>query len=136
LKWLRKKRKKVANAAANAAVSDKDLWSKYFHDIRQVCPWSYSAWKRNKIEIVLWCGMAEELNGLEARVHILINAKPRLLKKIEQRLNDEKEFEEWLHSHPSYGINSTPVPVLIQQDRIGLENARKNHSITVKPAFN
>lgn len=117
----------MANEAANAAVKNKELWTNYFHSIRHVCPWSYSAWKRNKIEIVLWRGEAEELKGLEARVHILINATPRLLKKIEQRLNQEKEFEEWLHSHPSFGINSTPVPVLIQQDRIGLENARKNH---------
>jgi len=75
----------------------------------------------------LWRGEAEELNGLEARVHIVYNSNPRLLKKIEQRMNRNKEFEEWLHSHPSFGINSTPVPVLIQQDRIGLENARKNH---------
>ena len=129
LKWLR--RKKAASEAANAAVNDKQLWENYFHSIRHVCPWSWSAWKRNKIEIVLWRGVPEELKGLEARVHILINAKPRLLKKIEQRLNSEKEFEEWLHSHPSFGINSTPVPVLIQQDRIGLENARKNHLKTV-----
>lgn len=121
----------MGNAAANAAANDKELWTNYFHSIRHVCPWSYSAWKRNKIEIVLWRGEAEELNGLEARVHIVYNSTPRLLKKIEQRMNRNREFEEWLHSHPSFGINSTPVPVVIQQDRVGLENARKNQLKTV-----
>lgn len=99
-------------------------WQEYFHKIRVVCPWSYSAWKRNKIEIVLWTGAVTELEDLEARVYVHYT-KPRLLKKIEQRLNDEREHEEWLHSHPQYGVNATHVPVLIQQSQIGLENARK-----------
>jgi len=119
----------VGNAAekeaANAAVNDKELWTSYFYNIRHVCPWSYSAWKRGKIEIDLWKGVAKDLGNLEARVNIIGVIKPRLLKKIEERLNNERQSEEWLHSHPSFGINSTPVPVLIQQDRLGLEKARK-----------
>lgn len=115
----------MVKEAANAAVNDKELWANYFQSIRTVCPWSYSAWKRNKIEIVLWNGEAEGLNGLEARVHVVYRSTPRLLKKIEQRMNRNREFEEWLHSHPSFGINSTPVPVLIQQDREGLQRARR-----------
>ena len=111
--------------AANAAVNDKELWTSYFYNIRHVCPWSYSAWKRGKIEIDLWKGVAKDLGNLEARVNIIGVIKPRLLKKIEERLNNERQSEEWLHSHPSFGINSTPVPVLIQQDRLGLEKARK-----------
>ena len=111
--------------AVKEAVKNNQLWLDYFYSIRTYCPWSYSAWRNNKIEVVLWTGAVEELNGLEARVHCL-DRKPRLLKKIEQRLNREREFEEWLHSHPSFGINSTPVPVLIQQDRLGLQNARNN----------
>ncbi len=111
--------------AVQEAVKDNQLWEDYFYSIRQVCPWSYSAWKRNKIEIVLWTGAVKELRDLEARVYCL-DRKPRLLKKIEQRLNNERQSEEWLHSHTSFGINSTPVAVLIQQDRLGLEIARKN----------
>ena len=111
--------------AVKEAVKNNQLWLDYFYSIRTVCPWSYSAWKRNKIEIVLWQGQAKELQGLEARVYCL-DRKPRLLKKIEQRMNLNREFEEWLHSHPSFGINSTPVPVLIQQDRLGLQTARNN----------
>jgi len=114
----------VANAAANAAVNDKPLWDTYFYSIRSVCPWSYSAWKRNKIDICLWQGVPKDLGELEARVYVLINATPRLLKKIEERMNNERETEEWLHSHPKFGVNSTTVPVLIQQDRLQLEKAR------------
>lgn len=120
----------MAKEAVKEAARNNQQWEDYFYSIKTVCPWSYSAWKRNKIEIVLWQGEALDLNGLEARVYCL-DRKPRLLKKIEQRLNNEREFEEWLHSHPSFGVNSTPCPVLIQQDRIGLENARKNHLNTV-----
>ena len=110
--------------AVKEAVKDKALWSDYFYSIRSYCPWSYSAWKRNKIEIVLYTGDITDLGDLEARVHCC-DRKPRLLKKIEQRLNDERQSEEWLHSHPSFGINSTPVPVLIQQDREGVQRARR-----------
>ena len=116
--------KEAENAAVNAA-ADKELWTRYFYSIRHVCPWSYSAWKRGKIEIDLWKGVARDLGNLEARVNIIGVIKPRLLKKIEERLNNERQSEEWLHSHPLFGINSTPVPVLIQQDREGLEKARK-----------
>lgn len=116
----------AAKEAAVAAVNDKELWTHYFHSIRKVCPWSYSAWKRGKIDIAMWRGIANELEDLEARVYVIYgDIKPRLLKKIEQRLNGERQSEEWLHSHPLFGINSTPVPVLIQQDREGLEKARK-----------
>ena len=117
----------MENAAVNEAVNDKELWTEYFHSIRHVCPWSYSAWKRGKIEIDLWKGVARDLGNLEARVNCIGKITPRMLKKIEKRLNREREFEEWLHSHPSFGVNSTPIPVLIQQDRLGLEIARKNH---------
>lgn len=113
----------MENAAVKEAARNNQLWEDYFYSIRTACPWSYSAWKRNKIEVVLWTGTVFELNGLEARVYCL-DRKPRLLKKIEQRLNQQRENEEWLHSHPSFGINSTPVSVLIQQDRLGLQTAR------------
>jgi hypothetical protein len=113
----------VEKEAVKEAVKNNTLWRDYFYSIRTYCPWSYKAWKQDKIEVVLWKGEVKDLNGLEARVYCL-DRKPRLLKKIEQRLNSEREFEEWLHSHPSFGINSTPVPVLIQQDRLGLQTAR------------
>ena len=111
---------------ANEAVKNNSIWENYFYSIRHVCPWSYSAWTKGKIEIALWKGIATDLGDLEARVNVIGVIKPRLLKKIEKRLNNERQSEEWLHSHPSFGINSTPIPVLIQQDEQGLQKARNN----------
>ena len=44
-----------------------------------------------------------------------------------ERFNDTRPSEEWLWSHPDFGHYSTPVPVLIQQDRTSLEKARKSY---------
>lgn len=118
--------KEAAKKAANEAVENKALWEQYFTSIKRVCPWSYSAWLKGKIEICLWKGIPQPLGDLEARVNIIGVIKPRLLKKIEQRLNTEREDEEWLHSHPSFGIHSTPIPVLIQQNKHNLDMARAN----------
>lgn len=110
---------------ASEAVKDKSIWEDYFYSIRKVCPWSYSAWKRGLIDICLWKGIPQPLENYEARVNIIGVIKPRLLKKIEKRLNTERGCEEWLHSHPSFGVNATPVPVLIQQDEQHLAMARQ-----------
>lgn len=115
----------MAKEAAKEADLEASNWHEYFHKIRVVCPWSYTAWTQNKIEIVMWQGAVTDLGDLEARVYVHY-AKPRLLKKLEQRLNDIRDDEEWLHSHPQFGVNATHVPVLIQQNRKGLQNARKS----------
>jgi len=114
----------AANAAVQEAVNDKALWQDYFYSIRKVCPWSFVAWKAGKIEICLWKGIPQPLGKLEARVNLIGTIKPRLLKKIEQRLNEQRQDEEWLHSHPSFGIHSTAFPCLIQQNRENLTRVR------------
>lgn len=101
-------------------------WEEYFHKIRAVCPWSWSAWRRGFIQIQHWQGVALDLGDLEARVYVYY-AKPRLLKKREQQLNLSRPQDEWLHSHPSFGVRATPVPVLIQQSQAGLALARDKH---------
>ena len=116
---VEKRRRKKADLEANN-------WNEYFYSIRKVCPWSYSAWKSNKIDIVRWTGVVYDLGELEARCYVL-DRKPRLLKKIEKRLNEQRSHEEWLHSHPSFGPNATPQPVLIQQDYAKLAQARKKY---------
>lgn len=104
--------------------SEENKWEDYFHKIRDVCPWSWSAWQRGKIDIVNWEGIVLELDDLEARVY-LCHYKPRLLKKVEKRINEIREHEEWLHSHPSFGPRGTPAPVLIQQDMLRLQQLRE-----------
>jgi hypothetical protein len=78
------------------------------------------------IDIQHWHSQAKDLEHYEARIYVATNYKPRQLKKLSNRLNKEYVEYEFLWSHPKYGYNSTPVPVLIQQDRLKLETIRKN----------
>lgn len=105
--------------------ADEVNWSQYFYNIRQVCPWSYKAWQTHKIDIVYWHSQITPLDKYDARLYIAPNYKSRQLKKMSNRLNDLRPHEEWLWSHPEFENNSTPVPTLIQQDRIYLNEIRK-----------
>ena len=104
-------------------------WLSYFVSIRGSCPWSRYHWQKGSIDIVhlaINFGKTEPqpLQTYVARIYIRPNCSPRLLKKLADRFNLRYEAEEWLYSHPVYGGQSTPVPVLIQQNRAILEEAR------------
>lgn len=101
-------------------------WNAYFENIKEVCPWSWSAWQQGAIQVTAWYNHVENLEHNQARLYIAHKHKPRQLKKIAQRLNRTRPEEEWLWSHPKFEFYSTPVPTLIQQDRHKLEKARKN----------
>ena len=111
---MARKRKKIAEVD----------WCQYFHKIQGVCPWSYSAWKNGKIDIVRWQGVVHNLDVYDARVYVHINSSARLLNKWANRLNANNSNYEWLWSHPQYHGDSTPVPVLVQQDRAYLTQLR------------
>ena len=112
------KRKKVDAEANND-------WASYFDSIRKVCPWSYPAFKKQKIKIQDWQGIPEDLGENLAIVYVHKHASPRLLKKIADRMMSARPAEEWLYSHPQYKQYSTEVPVLIQQDLAHLESVRR-----------
>lgn len=112
------RRKKVA--VADVAVN----WEEYFNSIRSVCPWSITAWRKQEIQITNWHSHILELGSLQARVYVAPKHNPRQLKKMSDRFNAQRPNEEWLWSHPSYKHHSTPVPVLIQQDRAKLLHIR------------
>ena len=118
--WQEEAERKRA-VAADVAVN----WEQYFKSIKAVCPWSWSANNKSLIDIQNWHSQVYELNDYEARIYVAPKHNPRQLKKISTRLNRDRPTEEWLWSHPRYGYNSTPVPVLIQQDRTKLETIRK-----------
>ena len=101
-------------------------WSEYFASIVSVCPWSKAYWAKQKIDRKKWTGEKHitELDEYVARMWIHANASGRQLCNIHHRLNDKRQHEEWLYSHPCYKGHSTPVPVLIQQNRTILERAR------------
>ena len=101
-------------------------WKEYFYSIRTACPWSWAAWQKGSIDIQSWEGRPQELGDWDARLYVARGRKFRIIKKIAKRMNDTRPQDEWLWSHPDFGNNSTPVPVLIQQSRIGLETVRKS----------
>lgn len=100
-------------------------WCEYFQQIQGVCPWSYSAWKKDTIDIVDWQGSIRDLGGYSARVYIHVNASPRLLNKWADKLNLQYAQYEFLWSHPRYKGDSAPVPCIIQQDRHQLNSIRR-----------
>jgi hypothetical protein len=95
-------------------------WAEYFYKIRQYCPWGYAAWQKDLIDIVETKEILP-LGKFKARVYIF-NLNKRKLKKL-CKSRDEGEYE-WLWSVPSYGINGTPLPCLIQQSRAELTEIR------------
>lgn len=100
-------------------------WSEYFQLIRTVCPWSNTAWKYSLIDFQPWKNSVLDLQHYAARVYVY-PTKPRQLKKTTNRLNEKYHQYEWLWSHPDYQHYSTPIAVLIQQDRTQLETIRNN----------
>ncbi len=99
-------------------------WRQYFQGIRNVCPWSLAAYNRGRIDLTV-SKRPKPLGSFEARVYIIKNITPRRLKKLCKQLDTEDQIDEWLWSHPRYKNNSTPVPVLIQQNRSRLMEIRK-----------
>lgn len=92
-------------------------WAAYFYDIRDVCPWSWSAWKLGQISVRRWHSQVSELQNNKAQLYTAPNHSPRLLKKITDKLNGAQTEDEFLWSHPQFAHKSTPVPTIIQQNR-------------------
>ena len=103
-----------------AKQEQKSDWGEYFFRIREYCPWAYTAWQKNLIDIVSTKEILP-LDKYKARVYIFDLNKRKLKKLCKNR--DEGEYE-WLWSVPGYGINGTPLPCLIQQDRKELNDIR------------
>jgi len=104
-------------------------WTNYFASIVSVCPWSQAYWAKQKIDVREWRGSQniKPLGEYVARMWIHSNASGRTLCNIMNRLNDERQHEEWFYSSPQYKGHSTPVPVLIQQDLATLKGARQRN---------
>ena len=98
-------------------------WSRYFKDIKTQCPWSWQAWQQKHIDIVDWRGDIIALGQFQARVYVC-DVTGEKLESLADSLDSESETDEWLFSYPGYGRWATPVPVLIQQDRIRLKELR------------
>ena len=100
-------------------------WAKYFQHIKPVCPWAFAAFKNNQIKIQEWLGVIEPLGENQAIVYIVPKANRRRLKKLCKKLDTSIKYE-WLWSEPTHGKFASPLPILIQQDRRALFEARFN----------
>tara|TARA_B100000900_G_scaffold415517_1_gene445710 strand:+ start:262 stop:615 length:354 start_codon:yes stop_codon:yes gene_type:complete len=103
------------------------MWTEYFSKIKDVCPWSWEAWKNNKIYITHLYEILP-LNEYEAIVYIVDEIDEDSLDEYVESLNEQYAQYEFLWSHPTHtkgGKNQTPIAVVIQQDRKILESLRK-----------
>ena len=107
-------------------VARKSDWDAYFDGIQSECPWSYSANKQDRIDIVYWSGITQDLDDQEARVYVLYKSSQALSDLVDE-LNREKPTYAWFWSHPEDEHLSTPEPCVIQQDRARLESIREKN---------
>lgn len=117
-------------------------WKEYFQSIVDVCPWSYEAYKKGKIDIrdfnidsVLWEDFVWE-GQYNAIVWQNVPFTLDDLEKVVGDLNAESTKCIYFFSHPEYtkGKNKqTFVPVIIQQDKKQLDQARKQMKGRKKP---
>ena len=105
-------------------------WSQYFQGIKTQCPWSLAAFSKGRIDITT-SRRPRPLDNFEARVYVIKDITPRRLKKLCIKLDAGDTLNEWLWSHPRYGKYSTPVPVLIQQNRARLNHLRSGLTKTL-----
>lgn len=113
-------------------------WTSYFAKIRGVCPWSYAAHMNDNI---LFIDYSEHTFNTwrilfgsskhEAFVYKCPGKSVEWLSNKCDQLNQPNQTDqtnqtsEWLWSHPAEGGDSTPVEVLIQQDKQLLEQLRE-----------
>ena len=141
----RRRKKPVEDEKAHEAnVSEYMVkgWKEYFQSIVDVCPWSYEAYKKGKIDIrdfnidsVLWEDFVWE-GHYNAIVWQNVPFTLDDLEKVVADLNSESTRCIYFFSHPDYtkGKNKqTFVPVIIQQDKKQLDQARKQMKGRKKP---
>lgn len=113
-------------------VAEEVNWASYFAKIKGVCPWSYRAHMNDNILFVpysdntlnTWANIFYSSNH-EAFVYKCPEKTSDWLNNKCDELNAVHCKSEWLWSHPVEGGDSTPIPVLIQQDRQTLEILRE-----------
>lgn len=104
------------------------MWEFHFWRIKNVCPWSWDAWQRGKIDVVDFEKVLP-LGDYEARVYTFLSyTEIETLDMLVEIFDEDYPECEFLWSHPDHtrgGNNQTPVPVIIQQDRKTLKRLRK-----------
>ncbi len=119
-------------------------WKDYFQSIVDVCPWSYEAYKQGKIDLrtfnidgLLWEDYVwGSLPNTNAIIWQNVPYTITDLKQIVSDLNYESYRCVYFFSHPLLykGINKkNSVPIIIQQDKKILDEARKKNKGRRRP---
>jgi hypothetical protein len=111
-------------------------WQEYYAHIKSVCPWSYKAYMNDNI--LVWENATSntwqtvsavfDSTNFEAIVYRFDNHSPEQLDALVSVMSDRRPNSEFLWSHPdadSGDDNSTPVPVIIQQNKEALNDLRE-----------
>jgi len=110
-------------------------WQEYYAHIKSVCPWSYKAYMNDNI--LVWENATSntwqtvsavfDSTNFEAIVYRFDNHTPKQLEQLVDKMTERRPNSEFLWSHPdadSGDGNSTPVPVIIQQNKEALNDLR------------
>jgi len=107
----------------------------YLKTITHVCPYSLESFDEGKVPVLKFSPelvetMYHDLKSYHAVVYKVHTSICRnVLESKAHELADEYPDAEWFWSHPADGNNSTPVPVLIMQNREHLASKRKEYKI-------
>lgn len=111
-------------------------WQEYYAHIKSVCPWSYKAYMNDNILVwenatdSTWQSVSATFDhtNFEAIVYRFDNHTPAQLEALVDKMSLLRPNSEFLWSHPesdSGDGNSTPVPVIIQQNKEALNDLRE-----------
>lgn len=132
---VERKRKRIKEVESQS--QEEVNWQNYFQSIRPVCPWSYKAFMREGIQFFNYVPSTFNVwrqtfhtrrqHGQpqpEAYVYRAEGYDSEYLENLTEQYNALDDGCEYLWSHPSHGGDSTPIPVIIQQDRETLTDLR------------
>jgi len=107
----------------------------YLKSINKVCPFSLEYFDKGEIPMLHYTEplVRELYDELENYPAILFKVHTSICRNVLEskahELADTYPDAEWFWSHPADGNNSTPVPVLIMQNREHLASKRKEYKI-------
>ena len=111
-------------------------WQGYYASIKSVCPWSYKAFMNDNILVIEYGANTFKTwsclftgTKYEAFVFKMPQITAEELHTLCDHYNEtlgDKYKSEFLWSHNEEGGDSTPVPVIIQQDKAQLETLRES----------
>lgn len=115
-------------------------WYEYFRSIERVCPWSLESFLHGRIRFEPYnhsqihrLDMYWNDDYYDAVIYLNAPDDVEVLDELIQGFEDDNNLKNCIYfwSHPNYtkgGKNSAPVPIIIQQSKKNLDEARNKLS--------